>query len=161
TSTVHDPAGAFGLFQHGLAGLSLIGAQEPGRSSARPHPGSVVFLNNRSLVPVGTPMHERARMGSSQQVRSVRPRVSVKTPRRPIGYRHLHGSDFKWAVAFVAPYVAVFVAFVVHPAGYALWMASDPALYVELAEDPLYLPVVVNTLLFTGLGVNVKMFLAL
>jgi multiple sugar transport system permease protein len=106
-------------------------------------------------------MHERARMGSSQEVLSVEPRVSVKAPRRPMGHRHLHGSDFRWAIAFVAPYVVVFVAFVLHPMGYALWMASDPSLYTTLAEDPLYLPTIVNTLVFVGFGVNVKMFLAL
>jgi len=59
------------------------------------------------------------------------------------------------------PYAAVFLAFVVYPFGYALWMAREPALYAELIADPLYLPTVVNTLLFVGLGVNVKMFLAL
>jgi hypothetical protein len=46
---------------------------------------------------------------------------------------------------------------------YALWMASKPSLYSELISGPLYLPTVVNTLLFVGVGVgvNVKMFLAL
>src|SRR5438477_9784548 len=40
-------------------------------------------------------------------------------------------------------------------------MASKPSLYAELIDDPVYLTTVVNTLLFVGLGVNVKMFLAL
>jgi multiple sugar transport system permease protein len=40
-------------------------------------------------------------------------------------------------------------------------MASAPSLYAELIEDRLYLPTIVNTLLFVGIGVNVKMFLAL
>ena len=55
----------------------------------------------------------------------------------------------------------MFFAFVVYPFGYALWMAGKPSLYAELIADPLYLPTVVNTLLFVGLGVNLKMFLAL
>jgi multiple sugar transport system permease protein len=55
----------------------------------------------------------------------------------------------------------VFLVFVVYPFGDALWMASKPSLYAELIADPLYLPTVVNTLLFVGLGVNAKMFLAL
>jgi len=42
-----------------------------------------------------------------------------------------------------------------------LWMAHRPSLYAELIADRSYLPAVVNTLLFAGLGVNVKMFLAL
>ena len=40
-------------------------------------------------------------------------------------------------------------------------MASKPSLYVDLISDPYYLPTVVNTLLFVGVGVNVKMSLAL
>src|SRR6516162_4893129 len=100
-------------------------------------------------------------MSSTQQVLVGGPRVSVKGPRRPRVYRHLHGSDFKWAIAFIVPYAAIFFALVVYPIGYALWMASKPSLYADLIADPLYLPTVVNTLLFVGLGVNVKMFLAL
>jgi multiple sugar transport system permease protein len=100
-------------------------------------------------------------MSSTQQVLAAGPRLSVKVPRRPPGHRRLHGSDFAWTIAFVLPYVAVFFVFVVYPFGYALWMAGKPSLYAELIADPSYLPTVVNTLLFVGLGVNVKMFLAL
>ena len=82
-------------------------------------------------------------------------------PRRPPWRGHLRRADFKWAIAFVAPYVAVFLAFVVYPFGYALWMAGEPSLYTQLVSDPLYSRVVVNTLVFVGLGVNLKMFLAL
>jgi multiple sugar transport system permease protein len=87
--------------------------------------------------------------------------VSVKGSGQPPGRGHLRGSDFTWAVAFVVPYAAVFLAFVVYPFGYALWMASEPSLYADLITDPLYLRTVVNTLLFVGLSVNLKMFLAL
>ena len=51
-------------------------------------------------------------------------------------------------------------AFVVYPIAYGLWLGSDPALYVEVFDDPRYLTTVVNTLLLVGVGVNVKMFLA-
>jgi multiple sugar transport system permease protein len=73
----------------------------------------------------------------------------------------LRGSDLSWAIAFVLPYAAVFLAFTLYPMGYALWMARTPSLYADLVTDPLYLPTVVNTLLFVGVGVNLKMFLAL
>jgi multiple sugar transport system permease protein len=56
--------------------------------------------------------------------------------------------------------VAVFLAFVVYPVAYGLWMGSKPELYAELAADPRYFGTVVNTLLFVGIGVNLKMFLA-
>ena len=100
-------------------------------------------------------------MSSMQQVLAAGPPVSVKAPRQPPGRRRLRGSDFRWAIAFVLPYAAVFFVFVVYPFGYALWMAGRPSLYAELIADRSYLPTVVNTLLFVGLGVNVKMFLAL
>ena len=100
-------------------------------------------------------------MSSTQQVLAAGPRLSVKGPRRPPGHRHLRGSDFRWSIAFVVPYAAVFVAFVIYPFGYALWMASKPSLYAQLIEDRFYLSALVNTMVFAGLGVNVKMFLAL
>jgi len=99
-------------------------------------------------------------MSSTQQVLAAGPPVPARGPWRAPG-RRLHGSDFAWAIAFVLPYAAVFLAFVVYPFGYALWLAGKPSLYGELVADPIYLSAVVNTLLFVGLGVNVKMFLAL
>ena len=100
-------------------------------------------------------------MSSTQQVLAARPPVSAKAPWRPPWHRRLHGSDFTWAIAFVVPYAAVFLAFVVYPFGYALWMARKPALYADLFADPSYLRTVVNTVLFVGIAVNLKMFLAL
>ncbi len=97
-------------------------------------------------------------MSSTQQVLAAGPRLSAEGPRRS---HPLRSADFRWAIAFVAPYVAVFFAFVAYPFGYALWMAGKPSLYAELTADPIYLTAIVNTLLFAGLGVNVKMFLAL
>jgi multiple sugar transport system permease protein len=100
-------------------------------------------------------------MSGTQRVLVAAAPASVKGSGQPPGRGHLRGSDFKWAIAFVVPYAAVFFAFVLYPLGYALWMASEPSLYVDLIADPLYLRTVVNTLLFVGLGVNLKMFLAL
>src|SRR5260370_16431784 len=73
----------------------------------------------------------------------------------------LQGSEFTWAVAFVVPYIAVFLAFVIYPACYGVWMGSNPALYAEVFSDPIYLNTVVNTAIFLAFGVNVKLFLAL
>jgi len=100
-------------------------------------------------------------MSTTQQVLAAWPRVSVKGPRHKRRHRHLRGSDFKWAIAFIIPYAAIFFALVVYPIAYALWMASEPSLYAELIAGPLYLSTIVNTLLFVGVGVNAKMFLAL
>jgi multiple sugar transport system permease protein len=73
----------------------------------------------------------------------------------------LRGSEFTWAVAFVVPYIAVFLAFVVYPVLYGGWMGSQPSLYTELFSDPIYQQTVVNTLLFVAFGVNLKLFFAL
>jgi multiple sugar transport system permease protein len=73
----------------------------------------------------------------------------------------LPGAELAWATAFVTPYAAVFLAFVVYPVAYGVSLARDPSLYADLVSDPLYPRTVVNTLLFVALGVNVKMFLAL
>ena len=98
---------------------------------------------------------------STEQLLAAAPPLPARGPGQRPGRDHLRRSDFRWAIAFVAPYAAVFVAFVAYPFGYALWMAGRPSLYADLVADPRYLPTVVNTLLFVGLGVNVKMFLAL
>ncbi len=74
--------------------------------------------------------------------------------------RILPASDTAWAIAFLLPYAAVFAAFVAYPVAYGLWMGSSPGLYDLLLSDPRYLTTLVNTLLFIGIGVNIKMFLA-
>ncbi|HLY45069.1 MAG TPA: sugar ABC transporter permease [Stellaceae bacterium] len=94
-----------------------------------------------------------------QQVLTGGPPLSINAARPRKGSRR--STDSRWAIAFIAPYAAVFFFFIVYPFAYALWMARDPALYAELIGDPLYLPSVVNTVLFVGFGVNLKMFLAL
>ncbi len=86
---------------------------------------------------------------------------SPSLPRRRLWRGGLQGSEFAWAIAFVVPYIGVFVAFVAYPVVYGLWMGHRPELYTELFSDPLYLRTVVNTVLFVGIGVNLKMFGAL
>ncbi len=88
------------------------------------------------------------------------PRASREPRERTTWSVPLRGPELAWALAFVAPYVAVFLAFVLYPIGYALWLGGDPSLYAELFEDPLYLRTIANTALFVGVGVNLKLFLA-
>ncbi|HEY1935532.1 MAG TPA: sugar ABC transporter permease [Acetobacteraceae bacterium] len=97
-------------------------------------------------------------MDATQQVLGLR--RPVTTSHRPPRLFRLQGSDTTWAIAFLMPYVAIFVAFVVYPVVFGLWMGSNPALYDLLFTDPRYVTTAINTLLFVGIGVNVKMFLA-
>src|SRR5205814_5942634 len=89
-----------------------------------------------------------------------RPSVRRETAWRSLR-GHLKGTEYTWALAFVVPYVAVFLTFVAYPVVYGLWMGSEPRLYPELFSDPIYQKTVVNTVLYLALGVNVKLFLAL
>ena len=73
----------------------------------------------------------------------------------------LQGSEFAWAVAFIVPYVGVFLAFVIYPVVYGLAMGAKSALYPELFSDPIYQRTVINTLIFLAVGVNLKLFFAL
>ena len=73
----------------------------------------------------------------------------------------LRGSEYNWALAFLIPYTGVFLAFVVYPVVYGMWLGSNPALYGDLFSDPIYQDTLVNTVLFIGVAVNLKMFCAL
>src|SRR6478609_9156244 len=66
-----------------------------------------------------------------------------------------------WGIALLAPYVLVFLAFVVYPISYGLWLARHPASYVALYNDPVFARAVVNTLIFLVIGINFKMLVAL
>ena len=99
-------------------------------------------------------------MSATQQVVAVGRPVLGNGRWRPAWRGHLQISDLTWAIAFVVPYAAVFFAFAVYPIAYGLWMGRDPSLYAHVVSDPHYTRTVINTLLFVGLGVNVKMFLA-
>ncbi len=99
-------------------------------------------------------------MGTTQSALTIGRPVQASRSHRPPWRFRLQGSDRTWALAFLAPYVAVFAAFVVYPVAFGLWMGSKPSLYALLFSDPKYVTTVINTLLFVGIGVNVKMFLA-
>ncbi|HUZ73475.1 MAG TPA: sugar ABC transporter permease [Stellaceae bacterium] len=74
---------------------------------------------------------------------------------------HMQGSEYAWALAFCVPYAVVFLLFVVYPIAFGLWMGDQPSLYVTLFSDPIYLETLVNTALFLGVAINLKMFCAL
>jgi multiple sugar transport system permease protein len=99
-------------------------------------------------------------MSVTQQAVAIGRRLRRARPRRRPWFGGIHGADYVWAFAFAVPYVVIFLAFVVYPICYGLWLGSDPALYVQLFDDPRYFTAVINTLIYVGVGVNLKMFLA-
>ena len=66
-----------------------------------------------------------------------------------------------WGLILIAPYVLVFLAFVLYPVGYGLWLARNPQSYVKLFNDPIFFRTVVNTIFFILVAVNLKFLLAL
>ncbi|MEO9189334.1 MAG: sugar ABC transporter permease [Acetobacteraceae bacterium] len=89
-----------------------------------------------------------------------RPAAARRT--RRLGWNGgLQGSDRNWALAFLVPYAAIFLAFVLLPVAYGLWLGHRPSSYAALFSDPIYLRTLVNTALFLGIGVNLHLFLAL
>ncbi len=99
-------------------------------------------------------------MSSTQQALAMGRTMPMRRSWRPTWPGGPQGSEFAWAIAFLLPYVAVFLAFVVYPVLFGLWLGSNPQVYRDLFDDPHYKFTVVNTLLLVGVGVNVKMFLA-
>src|SRR3954462_9976235 len=66
-----------------------------------------------------------------------------------------------WGIVLLAPYFLVFLAFVVYPVCYGLWLARHPESYVALYHDPIFASAAVNTLIFLVIGINFKMLVAL
>ncbi len=80
-------------------------------------------------------------------------------PRGPLSARF--STPQVWGFVLLAPYVLVFIAFVLYPVGYGLWLARHPASYVHLVDDPIFARAAVNTLIFLLVGINLKMLIAL
>jgi multiple sugar transport system permease protein len=80
-------------------------------------------------------------------------------PRGPLSARL--STPQVWGFVLLAPYVLVFIAFVLYPVGYGLWLARHPASYVTLTNDPIFARAAVNTLIFLVVGINLKMLVAL
>ncbi len=79
----------------------------------------------------------------------------------PISPRRRRLSWQAWGVIMIAPYVLVFLVFVLYPVSYGLWLARHPESYRTLFQDPVFFRSVVNTIVFLLVAVNLKMMLAL
>jgi multiple sugar transport system permease protein len=96
-------------------------------------------------------------MSVTQQAIPVGRSLGAARPARRAVFGGLHGTDYVWGLAFALPYIVMFVAFVIYPICYGLWLGSDPKLYVQLFNDPRYLTTVLNTSIYVFVGVNIKM----
>ncbi len=66
-----------------------------------------------------------------------------------------------WGLILLAPYVLIFILFVLYPVLYGFWIARHPESYVHLVDDPIFARSLVNTLVFLVVGINIKMLIAL
>lgn len=83
-------------------------------------------------------------------------------PARPTGPAKKRLSPWQaWGLVLIAPYVLVFLVFVLYPIGYGLWLARSPHSYVKLFDDPVFARSVVNTVIFIFVAVNLKFLAAL
>ncbi|MGA9016763.1 MAG: sugar ABC transporter permease [Acetobacteraceae bacterium] len=99
-------------------------------------------------------------MSVTQQTLAVGRGLAATRPARRAWHGGLQGSDYVWAIAFAIPYALVFFAFVLYPICYGLYLGGQPELYSQLFADPRYLTAVLNTVIYVGVGVNLKMLLA-
>jgi len=99
-------------------------------------------------------------MSATQQALAAGRDTGITRPRRRAWTGGLFGTEYVWAVAFALPYVVMFFAFVIYPICYGFYLGGQTELYRDLLNDPRYMSAVVNTLIYVGVGVNVKMFLA-
>jgi multiple sugar transport system permease protein len=81
-------------------------------------------------------------------------------PRRQPGEPWLSPAQ-AWGLILLTPYFLVFLAFVIYPIGYGLWLARHPASYVKLFDDPIFARSAINTVIFLVVGINLKMIVAL
>lgn len=86
---------------------------------------------------------------------------AIALPYPPPAKRRGLSSRQTWGVILLAPYMLVFLVFVLYPVCYGFWLARHPESYVQLFDDPIFFRTVVNTLLFLAIAVNVKFLLAL
>ncbi len=64
-------------------------------------------------------------------------------------------------LAFSLPFLIIFAAFVVYPLLYSALIVSSGDYLSRVMSDPLFWRSLTNTLIYVGLAVNIKMFLAL
>jgi multiple sugar transport system permease protein len=88
--------------------------------------------------------------------------ATVSAPNMPVAKPVKKDSSWQfWGRMFVIPYLLVFLAFVLYPIGYGLWLARSPTSYEHLFEDPIFFRALINTVVFLFVAINVKMVAAL
>src|SRR5262249_24812763 len=110
----------------------------------------------RSWVPAApTVPSEVFRPMSTIALPKAEPVTPIGAPKKPLTTWEA------WGLAMLAPYVVVFLVFVLYPVCYGLWLARHPESYVNLVDDPVFGTSLVNTIIFLVVAINLKMAIAL
>jgi multiple sugar transport system permease protein len=64
-------------------------------------------------------------------------------------------------LAFCSPLILIFLILVITPMLYEIYLGLDRTIYPAIFSDPIFIQTIFNTIIFVGVAVNVKMFLAL
>ncbi len=88
-------------------------------------------------------------------LRQAQPERTLRAPKKRLSIWQF------WGLILIAPYLLIFLVFVLYPVLYGLWLARHPASYVQLFDDPVFLRSVANTAVFLVIGINLKMLVAL
>lgn len=70
-------------------------------------------------------------------------------------------AEATWGLIMLIPYILIFLTFVLYPVGYGIYLGAEVKAYRRIFDDPIFLRTLANTVIFLGLAVNLKMFLAL
>lgn len=86
------------------------------------------------------------------------PRVELSAV---VPLRERWGRKTVLGLAFCSPLILIFLVLVIYPMLYEVYMGMDWSIYSAIFSDPIFIQTLWNTVLFVGIAVNIKMFLAL
>ena len=128
-----------------------VAGREGGRRDDRAHQAGRGLIGSHCPLPA---CGERPRRRATESIGGsarVDDRTAERAAGRPPARPKKGMSPWQtWGLILLAPYVLVFLVFVLYPVGYGLWLARHPESYVQLFDDPIFLRSVVNTLVVPG-----------
>jgi multiple sugar transport system permease protein len=87
--------------------------------------------------------------------------VATAAPPLAIPHRDRWARKTILGVAFCGPLILLFLVLVLYPMLFMVYMGLDRDIYPAIFDDPIFIQTLWNTIIFVGVAVNAKMFLAL
>ena len=100
-------------------------------------------------------------ISGQQPALAMRMHGGAESERRwPRKFEGPRGADVIWAAAFLVPYIALLLGFVLYPICFGFWLGGQAQNFEDLFDNPLFWTTVFNTFLLAGVGVNTMLILA-